>query len=172
MLPAWAYYKQPPRTGKQSSDRINKINEVTFIKKANALAILYLNFTKQLSEQFINSIFFDLEKKILAFSRCLDKRARVKNLRRKKTDWSLERVITKLQRRSQSILGVVHMGSPWEQSMDFGSVFCSPLEKNSALETKTLVSSSFFSSCPVFSFKKWLAKMVGKSIVSLLNLVQ
>ena len=56
--------------------------------------------------------------------------------------------------------------------MDFGSVFCSPLEKNSALETKTLVSSSFFSSCPVFSFKKWLAKMVGKSIVSLLNLVQ
>ena len=57
--------------------------------------------------------------------------------------------------------------------MDFGSVFCSPLEKKcTGNQFKILASSSFFSSCPVFPFKKWLAKMVGKSIVSLLKLVQ
>lgn len=58
--------------------------------------------------------------------------------------------------------------------MDFGSVFCSPLEKNVHWKPKHWQVHPLFLAAagPVFPFKKWLAKMVGKSIVSLLKLVQ
>ena len=59
-------------------------------------------------------------------------------------------------------MGVVH---------ELGMSVLFTTRKISARETKTLVNSfSFMSSCPVVPFKKWLAKTVGKYIVSLLQL--